>query len=724
MKLGLLRERNGDRVGTLATATPLANSIVEAYTMQRYLRPDLLHAAGIRTFDEWAATFATVASDVEVDVAGRLKMKSRLAKFQNVPEMLRMWHVSADVKTQEDLNLPIPAIAAREDGKLLPATSTITPSAQLVQFFQHLAVRADDAQGKRAEAGGDNMLAIATDGRKAAVDAQLAGLPADTNWVTKADVIAAKIHGIWERTRDREYSNPETGEPSPITGAPQLVFSDYGTPNSDGTYSIYEDLRRKLVDRGMDARSIRFMHEARNDREKDQLFTAARAGHIAVLIGSTEKMGMGTNVQARAIALHHVDCPWRPADVEQREGRVLRQGNQNAEVEIHRYVVERSFDAFMWQTVERKARFIAQVMRGSLDAREIEDVGDAAISAAETKAIATGNPLLLDQVQTNDELQKLRRLERAHHRSQSNLIRSREHTQRHNNVLRRDIAHLEHAVTKVVNTAGEQFAIQVNTDGGYGRSWARYMKRTDTAYAIGQWAAQAQIAYRSTSVGLGEVAKVGAFTITANLLAVQGSTEATVRFQVDGIPNAEVTATRGDVLAGNLGVVTRLENLQATLPGLLERTRARLVENDLNLEDAEKRIGQPFKQAQQLTDAQRRSEDIAAKLVEMERASDAPAPSPNVVLLARVREDDWWRDRPVIEVRRVLEAARETRYEDPSARDLLDAVGAEIRRRYPESVARYLGLAPAAGIRPTSAQSSQTGPDILSHHRAAGEVSL
>lgn len=503
MKLGLLRERNGDRVGTLATATPLANSIVEAFTMQRYLRPDLLHAAGIRTFDEWAATFATVASDVEVDVAGRLKMKSRLAKFQNVPEMLRMWHVSADVKTQEDLNLPVPTLVPREDGKNLAATHTIAPSAQLVQFFQGLAVRADEAKGRRAQAGGDNMLAIATDGRKAAVDAQLAGLPADTNWVTKADVIAGKIQKIWERTRDREYSNPETGEPSPIKGALQLVFSDYGTPNADGTYSIYEDLRQKLVDRGMDAGSIRFMHEARNDREKDQLFTAARAGHIAVLIGSTEKMGMGTNVQARAIALHHVDCPWRPADVEQREGRVIRQGNQNAEVEIHRYVVERSFDAFMWQTVERKARFIAQVMRGSLDAREIEDVGDAAISAAETKAITTGNPLLLDQVQTNDELQKLRRLERVHNRSQSNLVRSREYAQRRTVMLRRDITELERATSQVVNTAGEEFAIEVNSNGGYGRSWNRYTKRSDAAHAIGQWAAQSRIAYRSTTLRLG-----------------------------------------------------------------------------------------------------------------------------------------------------------------------------------------------------------------------------
>ena len=710
MKLGLLRQRNGDRVGTLATATPLANSIVEAYTTQRYLRPDLLQAAGIRTFDEWAATFATMAADVEVDVAGRLKMKPRLAKFQNVPEMLRMWHVSADVKTQDDLNLPIPEITVREDGKRLPATHTITPSRQLVGFFQHLAQRADAAKGQRAEKGTDNMLAIATDGRKAAVDAQLAGLPADTTGVTKADVIAENVHRIWERTQEREYINPETGEPSPVRGALQLVFSDYGTPTSDGSYSIYEDLRTKLVARGMDPATIRFMHEARNDREKDQLFAAARAGHVAVLIGSTEKMGMGTNVQARAVALHHVDCPWRPADVEQREGRILRQGNQNPEVELHRYVVERSFDAFMWQTVERKARFIAQVMRGSLDAREIEDVGDAAISAAETKAIATGNPLLLDQVQTNDELQKLRRLERAHNRSQSNLIRSREHAQRRAVVLARDIGRLEQAVDQVVSTSGDDFAIQLSTDGGYGRSWERHTKRTDAAHAIGQWAQQARLAARSYSGNLGEVAKIGAFTVVAELVAVPGTPEATVKFSIDGIPDAEAAATRRDVLAGNLGVVTRLENLQASIPTILDRTQELLTENELNLADAEQRIGQPFKHTEQLAEVQARADAITAQLVEQERGPETPAPSPRKALVSEIRTDEWWKDRQAAEVRRLLDDAGSTKEQDPDSAALYGALSAEIRRRYPESVARHFGIDGPSGGRTGHDSRSDTGP--------------
>lgn len=720
MKLGLLRERNGDRVGTLATATPLANSIVEAYTTQRYLRPDLLQAAGIRTFDEWAATFASTAQDVEVDVAGRLKMKQRLAKFQNVPEMLRMWHVSADVKTQEDLNLPIPEITAREDGKHLPVTHTITPSSQLVQFFESLSERADAAKGHRAEKGADNMLAIATDGRKAAVDAQLAGLPADTTGVTKADVVAENIHRIWESTRDREYVNADTGEPSPVRGGLQLVFSDFGTPTSDGSYSIYDDLRTKLVVRGMDPASIRFMHEARNDREKDQLFSAARAGHIAVLVGSTEKMGMGTNVQARAVALHHVDCPWRPSDVEQREGRILRQGNQNAEVSLHRYVVERSFDAFMWQTVERKARFIAQVMRGSLDAREIEDVGDAAISAAETKAIATGNPLLLDQVQTNDELQKLRRLERAHNRSQSNLVRSRGYAQQRATVLVRDVERLERAAAQMVTTSGDDFAIQVTRDGGYGRSWERHTKRTDAAHALGQWAVQARISARSYSSQLGDIAKIGPFTVSAELIAVQGMTDATVKFALNGVPGAEATAMRSEILSGNMGVVTRLENLQASLPTVLERTRELVTENELNLVDAEQRIGQPFKHADQLADVQARSDAIAAQLVEQERGSEVTVPSPRAALLEEIRTDAWWVNRQASDVRELLDNVRVARDRDPSAAALYEAVSGEIRRRYPESVARHFGVEKVPTDRTAHDSPAETGPVLPPRGDAVG----
>ncbi|OUZ05913.1 helicase-related protein, partial [Bacillus pumilus] len=210
-----------------------------------------------------------------------------------------------------------------------------------------------------------------------------------------------------------EYLDPLTGQPSPIKGALQLVFCDIGTPNPD-RWNAYDELALQLNERGVPGERIRFMHEANNDSEKARLFAQARAGHISVLIGSTEKMGVGTNVQARAVALWHMDCPWRPADLAQRDGRILRQGNQNEEIAIVRFVTERSFDAFMWQTIERKATFIAQVMRGRLDSREIDEIDPGALSAAEAKALSSGNPLLLEHSTLTSEVAKLRRLQRAH----------------------------------------------------------------------------------------------------------------------------------------------------------------------------------------------------------------------------------------------------------------------------------------------------------------------
>ncbi|MGJ4084613.1 hypothetical protein ACN4D1_05180 [Corynebacterium macclintockiae] len=231
------------------------------------------------------------------------------------------------------------------------------------------------------------------------------------------------IYDTWQNTRDREYLDPTTGEPSPVRGGLQLVFSDIGTPSD--RWNAYDELAAQLTLRGMPADAIRFMHEAKTDVEKAKLFAAARAGHIAVLIGSTGKMGVGTNVQRRAVALYHLDCPWRPADIAQREGRILRQGNQNEQVAIVRLVTEHSFDSYMWQGVERKATFIAQIMRGSLDAREIEEIDSSALSAAEAKAISSGNPLLLDHATIQTEVTRLRRLERAHERSQAMLAHTR-----------------------------------------------------------------------------------------------------------------------------------------------------------------------------------------------------------------------------------------------------------------------------------------------------------
>ena len=422
MKIDYLRRRNGARVVTFATATPIANSVTEAYVMQRYLRPDLLEAAGIEVFDTWAATFGQVISQVELAPEGgsSFRMKSRFARFANVPEMLRMFHVAADVKTADDLALPVPDLKQRPDGQRTPETVTVEPSAELLDYVRDLGERAAKVRNRAVGPEEDNMLKISGDGRRAALDLRLLGLPQTAPG--KIAAAADRIAALWTAHQDDDYFDPD-GIPYPVRGSLQLVFCDLGTPGPG--WNAYDELRGQLTARGLPPGQIRFIHEAKTDRDKAQLFAACRAGRVAVLVGSTEKMGVGTNVQDRAIALHHLDAPWRPADVAQREGRILRQGNLNRnlgrDVEIIRYVTEGSFDGYMWQTLERKARFIHQVMHGRLDTREITDIGDTALSFSEVKAIATGNPLLIDKAEADATLARLQRAERAHHRNQDAL---------------------------------------------------------------------------------------------------------------------------------------------------------------------------------------------------------------------------------------------------------------------------------------------------------------
>lgn len=280
------------------------------------------------------------------------------------------------------------------------------------------------------------------------------------------------------RTRDNEYLDTLTGQPSTVRGSLQLVFSDIGTPNQD-RWNAYDELRQQLVQRGIPAEQVRYMHEAKTDVEKARLFAAARAGHVAVLTGSTEKMGVGTNVQARAIALHHLDCPWRPSDIAQRDGRIMRQGNQNEEVAIVRYVTERSFDSYMWQTVERKAASFAQLLRGKINAREIEEIDTSALSAAEAKAIASGNPLLLEHSVILNEVNRLRRLQRAHERNEDMLAHTGNRARSAAERAAADIRGLEAAAPRMIDTSGDRFRITLGT--------RDYDSRSEAAHALAAW---------------------------------------------------------------------------------------------------------------------------------------------------------------------------------------------------------------------------------------------
>ena len=609
LKLELLRDRHGDRVATLATATPLANSITEAYVMQRYLRPDLLRAAGVTSFDGWAATFGTQVTEMEMGPAGGFRLKTRFAKFQNVPEMLRMWHVFADVKTAEDLNLPVPALAPRpSDGKREVETIVLAPTPELEDYIGKIADRAERVANKQVDAREDNMLLISTDGRKAALDLRLVDQAAQQSGLVKLDAVASTVLDEWRRTNRNEYLDEVTGVPSPLRGGLQLVFCDLGTPN-DRRWDAYNELKAKLIVGGMPPDSVRFIHDAKSDTEKGRLFAAARAGHVAVLIGSTGKMGVGTNVQNRITAMHHIDCPWRPADLEQRDGRGIRQNNQNAEVALYRYVVERSFDAYSWQTVGRKAKFIAQVMRGRLDSREIEDIGDTALSAAEAKALASGNPLVLEKATADSEYQKLRRQEAAHHRAEAALRHMRGSAEHTLDSALRDAETLRAAATRTVDVAGDAFKMTIAGE--------TYTSRVDAATAIGAWARSRPHEWMP-GVEPRVLGTIGGHTVTVTgertLTGAFQRAEHSALIRLDGVPYSGSTVPPDEFRQASIGLVRTIENKTTAIERGIAAADLRAEEARRTIADAEQRLGVPFKHADALVAARERVESIDAAL--------------------------------------------------------------------------------------------------------------
>jgi hypothetical protein len=626
MKIGYLRRRNGARVVTFATATPIANSVTEAYVMQRYLRPDLLDAAGIEVFDTWAATFGQVVTQVELAPEGgdSFRVKSRFARFRNVPEMLRMWHVFADVKTAADLDLPVPILAERpSDGRRIPETVTVQPSDELIDYVADLGGRAEAIRNRAVSPEEDNMLKVSGDGRRAALDLRLVGLPQRTPG--KIGAAAACIASIWRTHRDDKYLSPD-GTPYPIRGSLQLVFCDLGTPGPE--WNAYDELRDQLMARGLPRGSVRFVHEAKNDTELARLFAACRSGHVAVLVGSTEKMGVGTNVQDRAVALHHLDAPWRPADVAQREGRIIRQGNLNPEVQVVRWASRQSFDGYMWQTLERKARFICDVMSPALDAREIGDIGDTVLSFSEAKALATNNPLLIDKAEADAQLARLVRAERAHHRNQDTLRHTITRLEAHIAAQTKLGADIDAAIGRRRDTRSEAFAMTVEGQ--------RYIKRADAGQhllRLFRREAANQIGHRQRTIHVGEL---GGFPLVATISQALGQVTVTPAF--DGAPGTEFALTSGDLAESDpAGLVTRLENRLTRLEVAKAKTLADIDLARSEIQHATASLGQPFPQAEQLASARQRAREIDEQL---EAAASPPAPDPAAETADQARQPD------------------------------------------------------------------------------------
>ena len=396
MKCRYLDELTGGRGVVFATGTPISNSMVEMYTMQKYLQYSTLKRNDLLHFDAWASTFGETVTAIELSPEGTgYRAKTRFAKFYNLPELMSMFKETADIQTADMLKLPVPEAHYH--------SVVLKPSETQKEMVAGLSERAERVRNKMVDSSVDNMLLITNDGRKLALDQRLMNDMLPDSETSKAGACVENVFDIWQRTADRK--------------ATQMVFCDLSTPHGDGKFNVYDDLRNKLISKGVPAEEIAYIHTANSEAQKKELFGKMRSGQVRVLIGSTQKMGAGTNVQTKLVALHHLDCPWRPSDLQQREGRIIRQGNENPEVDIYTYVTENTFDSYLYQLVESKQKFIGQIMTSKSPVRSAEDIDETALSYAEIKALCAGNPHIKEKMDLDIDVSRLKLL-KANHLSQ------------------------------------------------------------------------------------------------------------------------------------------------------------------------------------------------------------------------------------------------------------------------------------------------------------------
>jgi len=572
VKTRYVMEGHRGRAGVVfATGTPVSNSMAEMWVMQRYLQPKTLDVFQVGMFDTWAGNFGESVTALELAPDGRgYRMQTRFARFVNLPELMSMFGEVADIRTAGMLNLQVP--------KAHKETVTAKPTPELKTYVQTLVERAEEIRNGRVTPSEDNMLAVTNDGRKAALDMRLVDLLADDYVGSKVSLCAQKVHAVWHES---------TG----VRGT-QIVFCDLSTPQSDGRFSVYQDLRHKLVEMGVTGTEIAFIHDYESDSAKEELFKAVRDGRIRVLLGSTGKMGVGTNVQTRLVALHHLDAPWRPADVEQREGRIIRQGNLNEAVWIYRYVTEGSFDAYIWQTLETKARFIAQVMQGDTGMRSAEDVELAALSYAEVKALASGNPLVLEKAGVDTELAKLSLLksqwDQQQWRNKQELASLPSRIER----IKGRIAAIEADIATRRDVSGDRFLIEVEGK--------RYTDRTEAGKAL----MHAMHGVRPGNERI--IGQIAGFRVAVKAAEIR---EYGKRLLIRG--GVEYEAGRAE---SPTGFVKVLENALNRMELVLEEETEHLARTEKRMADILVEVAKPFDKAERLAWLRQRQREIEAVL--------------------------------------------------------------------------------------------------------------
>lgn len=583
-KCQYLDEITGGKGVTFATGTPVSNSMVELYTIMRYLQYDTLQKLHLGHFDSWAASFGETVTAIELSPEGTgYRAKTRFARFFNLPELISLFKESADVQTADMLNLPVPEAEYINE--------VLKPSETQQEMVSSFADRAEQVRNGNVNPKIDNMLKITNDGRKLALDQRLINdlLPDEPE--SKVNLCVENAYQVWEE------STPDKST--------QLIFCDLSTPKTDGTFNVYDDVREKLVAKGIPREEIAFIHEANTETKKAELFAKVRSGQVRILLGSTPKLGAGTNIQDRLIALHHLDCPWKPSDLEQQEGRILRQGNRNQKVKIFRYVTENTFDSYMWQILENKQKFISQIMTSKSPVRACDDVDDTALTYAEIKALATGNPYIKEKMNLDIQVSKLK-LMRANHTSQIYSLES--------DIARRYPAEITAAKERIAGLKAdlavakplleqdkEKFSITVED--------RVYADRKEAGSAILAACAAMKIAKTE-----GQIADLGGFAISSRFDAFAQTFKLTIKRQ------SSYTIELGSDPAGN---IQRILNALASIEKTLPQVERRMETLQQQLAEAKEEVQRPFPQEAELNEKSARLAELNALLDMDEKGDDA-----------------------------------------------------------------------------------------------------
>lgn len=580
MKCRYLDEITGSRGVVFATGTPISNSMAELFTMQRYLQRETLEQHGLSSFDAWASTFGETVTAVELAPEGTgYRTKTRFSKFYNLPELMSMFKQVADVQTADMLNLPVPKLVG---GK--PINVALPPSPQQKQMVADLADRAEEIRAGNVDPTEDNMLKVTNDGRKLALDQRLIdpNLPENPN--DKVHACAENVYRIWNDTKEKRLT--------------QLVFCDLSTPKPDG-FNVYDDLRNLLISMGIPENEVQFIHSANTEVKKAELFAKVRSGDVRVLMGSTGKMGAGTNVQRLLVATHHLDCGWKPSDIEQRNGRMIRQGNTNAEVYEYRYVTESSFDSYMWQLLETKQKFIGQIMTSKSPARSADDLDDAALSYAEVKALAAGNPMIKEKMDLDIQVSRLKTLKTAY---------NNEHYRLEDAITQGFPAEMRKTAQQLGNAKADTILLQQNTKRDADGKDVFAITLMDTVYTKREDAGKALLGLLGMAMNRTEPVSIGRYKGFDLQIAYFAMDKMYLAYLVgSGINPVQLGADA-------VGNTMRLDNCLHNLPQSVTDLESKLVQLQKQLENAKEQLAQPFAQADELAEKSKRLAELEALL--------------------------------------------------------------------------------------------------------------